>query len=276
MSAVRVEASIERITPAKAGRMLEQNRRNRKLTRKAVLALAEAIRRGEWQINGEAIKFADDGRLLDGQHRLNAIVEAGTPVDTLVVRGLNSDVFKTIDTGRVRKSNDVLSVRGVKYATGCGTALRTLAWYLTGDMHERSIRLTHTQLLELADEHAELIEGSEVVMCRPLVTPLLPQSVQIFLWYGMTRIDAEAAHAFFKGLANPGHAPPSGSARGQVIRALRGKLEGFDAFGEPPRPAYKRGWCMTAWNAFIAGESVSRFGDHGASSARFRPEPFET
>lgn len=40
-------------------------------------------------MTGEPIKFAHNGRLLDGQQRLMALVDANVAVDFLVVRGLD-------------------------------------------------------------------------------------------------------------------------------------------------------------------------------------------
>lgn len=50
-------ASIERITPKLASEMLLTNRRNRRLRAHRVGQMAEAMRRGEWELNGESIKF---------------------------------------------------------------------------------------------------------------------------------------------------------------------------------------------------------------------------
>jgi hypothetical protein len=69
------------------------------------------MRRGEWDFNGTTIKVASSGRLLDGQHRLTACVEAEAPFDTLVVYGLEDESFASIDqAAKGRKVSDVLSI----------------------------------------------------------------------------------------------------------------------------------------------------------------------
>lgn len=60
------------IDPATAERWLKANKRNRKLRRGPVLAYARDMAAGNWRLTGEAIKFAPDGTLLDGQHLLGA------------------------------------------------------------------------------------------------------------------------------------------------------------------------------------------------------------
>jgi hypothetical protein len=104
---------IERVnvTPLMASEMLASNSRNRPISRGHVLKLAESMRRGEWDFNGTTIKVASSGRLLDGQHRLTACVEAEAPFDTLVVYGLEDESFASIDqAAKGRKVSDVLSI----------------------------------------------------------------------------------------------------------------------------------------------------------------------
>lgn len=65
-----------------------------------------------WKMNGEAIKFSNTGRLLDGQHRLLACVESGCSVRTLVIRGLPEDTQETMDAGKSRTMANVLELKG--------------------------------------------------------------------------------------------------------------------------------------------------------------------
>ena len=66
--------------------------------------MTATIQRGEWQLTGEAIKLDDEGRVRDGQNRLHAIVQAGTPVRSVVARGVSEDAFDVMDTGRSRNA----------------------------------------------------------------------------------------------------------------------------------------------------------------------------
>lgn len=72
--------TIETVTPMKAARWLKRNIANRRVSPKVVRNYAGDMSRGEWLLNGEAIKFDRDGNLLDGQHRLGAIVHNGKSV----------------------------------------------------------------------------------------------------------------------------------------------------------------------------------------------------
>ncbi len=109
-----IDSQVIELTPAIAGDLLQRNTGNRKVSRTTVLQYAGAMRRGEWQLNGEPIILGKNGRLLNGQHRCHAVVVAKVNVPVLVVSGVEDDAFKTLDTGKKRTAGDVLSITGVK------------------------------------------------------------------------------------------------------------------------------------------------------------------
>ena len=59
--------------------------------------MARDIRNGQWMFNAQPICFSRSGRLLNGQHRLSAVLEAGQPIEVLVMRGLPEQAFQTYD-----------------------------------------------------------------------------------------------------------------------------------------------------------------------------------
>ncbi|MEO1036983.1 MAG: ParB N-terminal domain-containing protein [Pseudomonadota bacterium] len=117
-------ARIIEITPKMAMRYLETNNHNRRLSEQSVRELTAAIKNDEWQLNGEAIKIDGEGNLLDGQHRLHAIAKSGRSVKTYVISNLDSESFKTIDTGKRRNNADALSLLGYRDPTMLAAAAR--------------------------------------------------------------------------------------------------------------------------------------------------------
>lgn len=103
------------ITPAFAADCLTHNTKNRNLRKGVVRQLVDVIKQGKWELNGSAIRFGLDGRLLDGQHRLTAIVQAGIPCPSLVIYDLPDSTFETIDVGGagVRTAGDFIGLDGV-------------------------------------------------------------------------------------------------------------------------------------------------------------------
>lgn len=122
----KITAKVETITPEIAKTMLGENVNNRRISRDNVNLFAREIRNGEWRFNGEAIKFGKDGRLLDGQHRLLAVIAADKPLTTLVIRGLEDETQQTMDSGKTRTLGDVLTLRGEKNSTQLASLARAV------------------------------------------------------------------------------------------------------------------------------------------------------
>lgn len=108
--AIQLTSRVETITPALADLYLRYNINNRPLRKNVVQFYASQMKRNQWVLNGEGIIFNEDGLLVDGQHRLQAIIESGISIEILVVRNAPSDCFPTIDSGISRRASDTLYV----------------------------------------------------------------------------------------------------------------------------------------------------------------------
>ena len=124
----RTAPKIVTITPDEAMQLLEYNQQNRPLNHQHVNRIARQILDGKWRFNGDTIKIATNNDILDGQHRLWAIVEAKIAIETIVVRGIEEDAFATIDTLRKSRSgSDILALVGVtNYRSTISGALQWL------------------------------------------------------------------------------------------------------------------------------------------------------
>src|SRR5216683_3522813 len=104
---------IVTITPEMAMNLLEHNTLNRPLNDQHVQRISRQIIDGKWRFNGDTIKIADTNDVLDGQHRLWAVIEAKKPIETIIVYGIARDAFATIDTLRKPRSfADVVALNG--------------------------------------------------------------------------------------------------------------------------------------------------------------------
>jgi hypothetical protein len=106
-----VTCELEWITPEMAAAWLENNPGNRRVSPGRVSLLARALATGRFAVNGEAIKLDAAGAVLDGQHRLSAIVAANQGAWSYVVRGLPREVRPTIDRHRPRSDAEELRER---------------------------------------------------------------------------------------------------------------------------------------------------------------------
>lgn len=87
------------------------------------------LRRGEMQLTHQGIAISASGRLLDGQHRLTAIVNTGISASLLVATGLPDSSFTVLDTGTARTAADVFSIDGASHASCLATGIRLFLYY---------------------------------------------------------------------------------------------------------------------------------------------------
>lgn len=111
-----ISMQLVTITPQMAAKWLDTVPPNqRKLRERRVKTYADDMVNGNWRITHQGIAFDVDGNLIDGQHRLNAIVAAGVAVPMYVASGLPRASIANVDLGFPRTTVDVLNVEGHGY-----------------------------------------------------------------------------------------------------------------------------------------------------------------
>jgi hypothetical protein len=151
-------------------RNLSENRpfNNRRVSNHIVRKYAEAMSEGRWLLTHQGIAFDREGWLLDGQHRLHAIIEAGIPVEVMVIPGCDPETFSILDTGLRRQAGQLIPVNGKTVAAAAriiGTV--TGAWsvrHVSAGIYDT--QATNDQILAVVADWPELTELSRpVVLC---------------------------------------------------------------------------------------------------------------
>lgn len=105
------------VTPELAAEWLTKNKpgeTNRPLRKPYVRELRRDLEEGRWDDNThQGIAFDPAGHLIDGQHRLTAISEAGIPVWMWVSFNVPASTFKVIDQHLKRTGGQILAMSGV-------------------------------------------------------------------------------------------------------------------------------------------------------------------
>lgn len=117
------------MTPEWASQLLRRNSKNRSIREYHVEAIASDIINGRWQLNPQTISVGSDGTLLDGQHRLMAIVRSQRPVKLLLIEDCPPECFATIDTGRSRTPGDVLKIEGAANGNHLAATIKLVILY---------------------------------------------------------------------------------------------------------------------------------------------------
>lgn len=103
------------ISPDLAKQYLKRNAGNRPLDKSITNYYADQMGDGEWVTDtGEPIKFDISDRLVDGQHRLNAVILHGKPMSFWVCWGVPKEAFLALDKGKKRTAADNFAIRGIK------------------------------------------------------------------------------------------------------------------------------------------------------------------
>lgn len=155
-----MKLTVEKITPRKAEEYLKANTDNFRKTidRARVAVYAKDMANGKWENNGETIKFNGKGVLMDGQHRLKAIVRSQTTITCAVARGVRSTVLN-IDRGKPRSIGQYLTHQGYKNTTTLAAASRYIMRYQAGAWAiQTSPRFSDTEIVTFVEENIERIQ----------------------------------------------------------------------------------------------------------------------
>lgn len=193
------EARLHRITPQTARVWLKHNNDNyRKIREGYVLQLADSMRRGEWIITGDAIKFDRNGNLIDGQHRLLAVIESGVDIEAFVITQIENAAQEVMDSGRGRTLADRLRRRGEKYYSELSSTLRLLTLMKhAGTFREPWAQYTHLQMINLLEEHPDI---RDFYIKQDLKKIKYPIGLGWALYYLFAQVDEEDARVFFERL----------------------------------------------------------------------------
>ena len=160
----QVDISVEVVTPEKAKDWLTRNVHNRNLSKSTVARFARDMTAGNWESHCyDPIRFNGNGDLVDGQHRLAAILRSAQPLETIIIRGLPKSVQEKLDQGKVRSTVDHLSLRGYASAPALSAAARALLaikrGYQVGGGDKTTGRPTNTEVIKLVERHGNLVES---------------------------------------------------------------------------------------------------------------------
>jgi hypothetical protein len=252
------------ITPDMAMEMLKNNPRNRTVHRMHLESMCNELRAGRWKFNGDTIRVGIDGTLIDGQHRLLAVIATGIAITTLLVTELDPDVFDTIDSGARRSGADTLCVAGEKNGRNLAAALVVADNLLTGKLDfSRVIKVSNAEILDMLARHPEIRNS---VHWGNAFARLAPPSIVIALHYIVSIRAKDKADEFFTCVAkgeNLGFSNPAYLLRQRLIdnATAKGKLT----------RRYMAALFIKAWNSWRTGGQIKflRFRESGDSPETF-------
>lgn len=127
----KIGAEVTLVTPEMASKWLGNTADfQRNISPIRVSSYLKAMRRGEWKITpSQSIAISQYGQIIDGQHRLKALVDYGQPLEMSIVFNCPIDSFDVIDQGYKRSVAQIASMRGEKFSNRYNiAAVNTLSW----------------------------------------------------------------------------------------------------------------------------------------------------
>lgn len=210
-----MDSRQEIITPEIAARYLENNVANRPIQQKTVKNYARDMLSGKWELNGQGISFYENGNLADGQHRLNAIIEAGIPVEMYVTYGVPNSSF-IHDRGRGRTMSNILSMNGFSTSIASNVLVGCInfMFFLCGKE-----KPTDQIVMDFCKENETLLSKCVSITCSGSTHPLCKKAPLIAatfcaLYCG---IDANVLRDFYS-IANTGFYSDKGQTAAIVLR----------------------------------------------------------
>ena len=243
--------AVEDISPRIAGEYLLHNDKNRSIRTHHLRHLARQMSEGLWVYNADPIRF-NGKTLIDGQHRLMAVVDTGRTIKMLVVRGLSDEAQLTIDSGRNRSNADTLSMRGHTYAHTAAGTLRLVDAYVNGRMNTLShYRVSNAEILLIERRHPLAMGASQYVV-QNMPAGWGYRTVPALVYYVAGFVDEDARETFFTqvfhGVGIDSKNEPSWLLRQRLEKHARGDHR----LGQRAQ----LGIYIRAWNHFISGNKL--------------------
>ncbi|MCM2304927.1 MAG: hypothetical protein NDJ72_09510 [Elusimicrobia bacterium] len=237
------------VGPPLASAWLQLNHGNRRPSRAKIRRFAAAMAAGKWSLNGETVKFSATGRLLDGQSRLEAIVQARVPVVLEVRAGLPDLAQQSMDTGELRRGTHTLEMLGEGYPAILAPALKLVfLWqkgWLGGAPFGSSRILENSEIAPLLGSCPALRASvGWTVSAGAKVTRYLLHSEAAFFHWLFGTIDPQKRDTFFAGVIHGlglTKDNPAYHLRERLVDLRQGEDTG-------PRKATRRALAIKAWN----------------------------
>lgn len=257
-STTRMTVRTEGIGPSEATRILERNTANRPVRDRVVRTYARDMKAGRWRQTGEAIKISASGALLDGQHRLWAIIESGATLPLMVVRGVDPEAQQVMDTGAKRSVHDHLHFKGKQNTRVLAAAARlALTEPGAGFVEEAVENPSPAEIEEFIDAHEPGISeaASRSTSYIPDV-PMIP-SVLAVAWMRMVAIDPDAAREFWDAIKEQ-----RTHGTGDPRLALSKRLHNAKMQRSRIPQRQMLSLVFRSWNAWRRGVSMRSIGTH--------------
>jgi hypothetical protein len=251
-----ITAEVRSIGPTEARSILERNDVNRRVRKRLVTAYATDMRAGRWGLTGETIVISRTGSLLDGQHRMHAVIDSGRKVRFLVATGSDDDVQRYMDQGASRTVADAAKILGIANTALTSSIAR---WYclmpvpgpgMAGLMRRK---VPVGEQLTAISENPDLVEAAAFAVSVRKDIPGSPTALG-YSWLALHRVDPADCRIFFDAMRDM-----SFKAQNDQRRVVLKSIQGIDRDSGPSSNSTDKAVMIVSvitrgWNLWRKGE----------------------
>lgn len=243
--------TMEEVGPTDAAEWLKRNDHNRPLSEFLGDRYAASMSNGEWIDCGDSIRFNCDGTLIDGQHRLYAIIKSGVTVPMLVIRGLPKETFKFIDDGKKRTNGDSLGAAGESNYNQLAASIRWLG-VITGRKSWKTMAVSRKKLFDVLKSNPKLRDSATYIL-HVKAQQICSSGILTACHYVFAKLDNPMADKFLLDLGSG-----EGLKRTDPVYVLRERLRRSRSERETLPPDCVAAFVIKAWNATRRGEVIKK------------------
>jgi len=252
---MRVE--LVKINKTVAEEMLKNNDKNRNVKPRIVAQYVADMLKGQWKENtGELIKISKTNRLLDGQHRLMAIIKADIELTMYVAFELEDSIFDVLDIGAKRSDSDIFTIAGAKYASIIPSIIRLSNILNDGGKSSHNsnsfLKQTSQSVLKEFNDNEDYyinISAKSVVFYHQFAKIMSPSLIGSFIIHFNSKSSADC-ELFFSELCT------GQNVTNQVIYLLRNKLIEDRTGTSKMDREHKNALIIKAWNFYRLRQDI--------------------
>lgn len=234
--------------------ILSRNTNNRGISKTHLAFLKSELINDNWKFNGQTIVIGKSGRLLDGQHRLTAVVETGISMETLIIKNVDEGSFTTIDTGKQRGGSDVLSIHGAQHGAHMASAIRKIVSQFTGRskcLNQVRYKISNTEYLKHYEVYGDELQGLfDMTHAWVLSGSRILSESDAMAFIVLMREESDLVYDFIEEIITGRTINPSSNA----AQRCRKKLIDTSVSGLQIREVQRKDWVLYSFRKYILNQ----------------------
>jgi hypothetical protein len=258
------------INPEKAKDLLKLNKSNRPLNKNTVDWYSKQMKNGQWTISGQTISISDENTLIDGQHRLAAIVKSGKEIMFNVAYNVPYISFINYDSVRSRGMADVFAIEGISNYKSIAAIISKYNNLINGSFSwmgfglgmgsggsDKRYKYTNADALDLYNRNRLLFQDihNASERCYSRIKLFTTSQVGAFMYYLIVdkKHNKEKVMSFFYQLFF------NENVENKSIYNLREKLINGSIGQFRMIPKLKYVYLVKCWNSYVSGKEIKNY-----------------